>query len=134
VGACGPDGCFDQTTASEGGSFVSTRKFPNFIGWMSNPLFNIDPRSLTQIVPIFGNSCISENRALPDLNMQIYGPAISIALMDRCSVGMNQGGYAVAHIDRNDPTGSRVERLGLMRGEASGGTHEGFLNLGGFAQ
>jgi hypothetical protein len=33
----------------EGGPFASNRNFPNFIGFLSNPLQSIDPRSLTQI-------------------------------------------------------------------------------------
>jgi hypothetical protein len=29
--------------------------FDNFIGWISNPLQNIDPRALTELYPIFGS-------------------------------------------------------------------------------
>src|SRR5262245_54794223 len=37
--------------SSQGGRLTSNRDFPNFIGFLSNPLQNIDPRSLTQIWP-----------------------------------------------------------------------------------
>src|SRR4051812_38217980 len=33
----------------------NSRLFPNFIGFLSNPLQNIDPRALTQIWPMFGS-------------------------------------------------------------------------------
>src|SRR5437764_1327419 len=75
-------------------ALASNRSFPNFIGFLSNPLQNIDPRSLTQVVPIFGSSWVSTTPALPDLNAQIYGPAVSLALTDRLCVGVNQGGLA----------------------------------------
>lgn len=113
---------------------ASNRNFPNFIGFMSNPLQNIDPRSLTQIVPIFGSAWVATSAALPDLDMQVYGPAISLALTDRFCVGLNQGGYAFAHIDRNDPRRPLLARLARNRGREFGGTREGFLNLGGYAQ
>src|SRR5262245_56243418 len=67
------DGCGRERLASN-------RHFPNFIGFISNPLQNIDPRSLTQVVPIFGASWVVTTRALPDLDAQLYGPAISLAL------------------------------------------------------
>src|SRR5262245_12458080 len=63
--------------------FASNRNFPNFIGFMSNPLQNIDPRSLTQIVPIFGSAWVSTTPALPDGDFQLYGPALSLAVPDR---------------------------------------------------
>jgi hypothetical protein len=124
----------DCLTCEGGGALASNRKFSNFIGFMSNPLQNIDPRSLTQVVPIFLSSWVSNSGALPDLDAQVYGPAISLALTDRFSVGLNQGGYAFAHIDRNDPRGPLLDRLSRTRGQEFGGTREGFLNAGGFAQ
>src|SRR5262249_30979460 len=88
------------------------------IGFLSNPLQNIDPRSLTQIWPMFGSSWVTTSPRLPAADFQLYGAGLNLALTDRLSIGLNQGGYAVAHIDR---------RFG-------GGTREGWLNLGGFAQ
>ena len=69
---------------------------------MSNPLQNIDPRSLTQIVPIFLSGWVHADPALPNVDGQVYGPAISVALTDRLSVGINQGGYAHLDIDHGD--------------------------------
>ena len=116
------------------GRFASNRKFPNFIGWMSDPFENIDPRSLTQIQPIFGSFWLNTTQALPDANFQLYGPPISVALTDRLCVGVNQGGYAVIHGDRADPRGPLRDRLARTRGQEFGGTREGFLNVGAFAQ
>jgi hypothetical protein len=69
--------------------------------------------------------------------MQLYGPALTVALSDRLAVGLNQGGYAVAHFSRNPIDRERLERtdpLGRFRDVEAGGTREGWLNLGGFFQ
>ena len=113
---------------------ASNRNFSNFIGFISNPLQNIDPRSLTQVVPIFLGSQVSTGPALPDLSGQVYGPAFSLALTDRFSVGLNQGGFASINIDRNDPRFPLLNRLLRNRGQEFGGNRDGFLNLGGYAQ
>jgi hypothetical protein len=115
-------------------ALASNRNFPNFIGFISNPLQNIDPRSLTQVVPIFLGSHVSTSPALPDLNAQVYGPAFSMALTDRFSVGLNQGGFASLDIDRNDPRFPLLNRVLSNRGQEFGGNRTGFLNLGGYAQ
>jgi hypothetical protein len=119
---------------SERPPLASDREFSNFIGFMSNPLQNIDPRSLTQVVPLFLSSWVSTGPALPDLNAQAYGPAISVALTDRLSVGLNQGGYAFVHIDRADRRGPLRDLIARTRGDEFGGSREGFLNLGGYVQ
>ena len=50
--------------------------FPNFIGFMSDPIQNIDPRAVTEIIPIFGDAWVSaKNRFLPSGDLQVYGPA-----------------------------------------------------------
>jgi hypothetical protein len=113
---------------------ASDRSFSNFIGFMSNPLQNIDPRSLTQIQPIFLSSWVGPTGALPDANAQVLGPALNLALTDRLCVGINQGGYAFVHINRNDPRGPLLNFLAATRGSELGGTREGFLNMGGFGQ
>jgi hypothetical protein len=107
----------------EDGPLRSNRNFSNFIGFMSNPLENIDPRSLTQVWPIFLGSWVETPQALPNANAQIYGAGLNLALTDRLSVGLNQGGYAAIHIDR-----------GNFLGRNWGGSRTGWLNLGGFAQ
>jgi hypothetical protein len=101
---------------------------------MSDPLQNIDPRSLTQVVPLFVSSWVGTTPALPDLNGQVYGPAISLAISDRFSIGMNQGGYAVLHVDKNDRRAELLNQFAPNRGAEFGGTRDGFLNLGGYAQ
>lgn len=88
-----------------GGSLASNRNFPNFIGFMSNPLQNIDPRSLTQIWPMFGSVWTSTSPPLPDANFQLVGPGLNVALSERLSFGLNQGGYAWAQINRRDAAG-----------------------------
>jgi hypothetical protein len=34
-------------------------------------------------------------------DMQVYGPAMTVALSERLAVGLNQGGYADTHLSRN---------------------------------
>jgi hypothetical protein len=113
---------------------ASNHDFSNFIGFMSNPLQNIDPRSLTQIQPIFLSGWVHTDPALPNLDGQVYGPAISVALTDRLCVGMNQGGYAHLDIDRGDRRAPLLNALAATRGQEFGGGRDGFLNVGGFAQ
>src|SRR5205085_2527276 len=114
-----PDWADAQSTGGRE-MLASNRNFPNFIGFLSNPLQNIDPRSLTQVVPIFASAWVSGGRALPDFDAQVYGPGLSLALTDRFSVGLNQGGLAFAHIDRNDRRGPLRGRLRRNRGEEFG--------------
>jgi hypothetical protein len=95
------------------GFLTGNHNFPRFIGFVGNPLFNIDPRAVTEIVPLFDTVSVSTSRFLPDGNAQIYGPAVTVALSDRLSIGMNQGGYVVSDFAKN---------------------REGLLNLGGFLQ
>jgi len=102
---------YEAQATGAGGPLASNRNFPNFIGFLSNPLQNIDPRSLTQVVRSSAAPGYPPPPPSPDLDAQIYGPAISLALTDRLSVGLNQGGYAVAHIDRNDRRGPIRDRL-----------------------
>lgn len=78
---------------------------------MSNPLQNIDPRSLTQVVPLFTSAWIRNSGALPDLDGQSYGPQFSLAITDRFSVGLNQGGLAFVHIDRVDARRPLINRI-----------------------
>src|SRR5438067_1911189 len=55
----------DTPSESSRYPLASNRNFPNFIGFMSNPLQSIDPRSLTQIWPTFGTTSVSTTPALP---------------------------------------------------------------------
>jgi hypothetical protein len=111
-------------------SLTSNQNFPDFIGFMTNPLQAIDPRALTQIWPIFMSSWFDPVGQLPGGNAQVYGAGINVALTDRFSVGMNQGGAAVINFNRlAGPFNAVDERLNAYRG-----THAGWINLGGFAQ
>ncbi|HEY1861908.1 MAG TPA: hypothetical protein VGG61_16220 [Gemmataceae bacterium] len=125
----------DGGSESAGGRFSGNHNFDNFIGWMDNPVQNIDPRAVTEIVPIFGSSWFSPSRPLPSGNAQVYGPALSVALSERFCVGLNQGGYAVADFNGRQ-SGFFTDRFGRIhnRLEAATGQREGWLNTGGFAQ
>lgn len=87
--------------------------FPNFIGWVSNPSKGIDPRSLTQLWPVFASASTNSTGPLPGGDVQLYGAGLSIALTERLEIGLNNGGYAVGHFDKS---------------------RHGWLNTGGFVQ
>jgi hypothetical protein len=91
----------------------SDRGFPGFIGWMSNPEYNIDPRSLSQIFPLYLGAWTDKFKALPAGNFQLPGAGLSLALTERLSMGFNRGGWTVADFGRQ---------------------REGWLDLGGYAQ
>jgi hypothetical protein len=56
--------CAPQVTMPDGGSaegrLAGNHAFPGFIGFLSNPLQNIDPRAVNEIYPIFGSAWTSE--------------------------------------------------------------------------
>ncbi len=125
---------YAQPNASGSGFLTGNRNFPNFIGFLSNPLQSIDPRAVTELWPLFGSAWASgKNNLLPSGNMQSYGAGLNLALTDRLSIGLNQGGYAVANFDVDRQT--LRGRLGLpVREVDRGGQRMGWLNLGGFVQ
>ncbi|HLN29695.1 MAG TPA: hypothetical protein VK395_18260 [Gemmataceae bacterium] len=98
---------------SQDGLFPSDRAFPGFIGFLSNPTRNFDPRSLTQLWPLFVSEWTDSFRPLPGGDIQAYGAGISVALTDRLCAGLSNGGYAVGHYNQE---------------------REGWANLGGFVQ
>jgi len=106
---------FSELSAGQkpGGFLTSNANFPNFIGFLSNPIQNIDPRSLTEFYPIFFSNWPSAFRPLPSGDVQLYGAGLTVAVTDRLAVGLNQGGYAYSDFAK---------------------TRQGWLNLGGFAQ
>jgi len=109
-------GLFSDTGAEgkPGGFLTGNHNFPRFIGFISNALQNIDPRSVTELNPIFMSNWTSAFPPLAnDGNVQLYGASLTVAVTDRLAVGLNQGGYAV--------TDYRKSR-------------DGWVNLGGFAQ
>src|SRR5262245_51464305 len=104
---------------------------------MSNPLQNIDPRAVTAIYPIFGSAWFSNTAPIPDGDLQLYGAALTLALSDRFAMGLNQGGYAAAHLSRNATQRASLialDPLGQFRDVENGGERKGWLNLGGFFQ
>jgi hypothetical protein len=128
------------------GFLVGNRDFQNFIGFISNPVQSIDPRSTTEIVAMFGSGWITANdvtlpsgktldrSVLPSGNMQVYGGGpMAIALTDRLCIGLNDGGYAVA--DFSSDRQRILQKLGLpVPNRDLGGQREGWLNLGGYVQ
>ncbi|MGL4551082.1 MAG: hypothetical protein ACRC33_07835 [Gemmataceae bacterium] len=112
---------------------AGTQGFSNFIGFMSNPVQNIDPRSLTQIFPIFLGVKTDEFGPLPAADFQVYGAGISVALTDRLSVGLNQGGFAAVHTGPVNARRRIGERVAARRGLGND-SRTGFLNTGGFVQ
>src|SRR5262249_27071255 len=66
---------------------VGTRDFPNFIGFLSNPIESIDPRAVTEIYPVFGSAWANGNGPLQSrAELQLYGAGITVALSDRLAV------------------------------------------------
>jgi hypothetical protein len=125
----------DEPAAAGGKPLAGNHNFPNFINWISNPLQNIDPRAVTAIYPIFGSAWFSSAAPLPDGDMQLYGPALTVALSERFAVGLNQGGFAAVHLNRNQREQlALLDPLGRFRDVEAGGLRTGWLNLGGFAQ
>src|SRR5262249_14288148 len=118
-----------------GDGLAGTHDFDNFIGFMSNPLFNIDPRAVTELYPLTGATWVSPIPALPRGSIWIPPIAgLTVALSDRLAVGLNQGGYATADFN-GDRHGLYRDRFGVLHDRAGfAGDHEGWLNLGFFAQ
>ncbi len=115
--------------------FAGNHEFDNFIGFLSNPLQNIDPRAMTAIWPIYIGNWFTTTPALPDGNVHMPGAGLYVALSDRLSFGINQGGYGWAYLNRDAPSGPFVDRLGKLRNRREfGGQREGWLNIGGFVQ
>jgi hypothetical protein len=122
---------------SWGDRLSGNHNFANFINWMSNPLFNIDPRAMTAVYPLFGSAWVSNTPPIPNNDMQVYGPAITVALSDRFAMGLNQGGYAALHPSHNPADRQRLfeqDPQGLFRDVETSGERKGWLNLGGFFQ
>ena len=96
-----------------GSCLTGNHNFPNFIGYMSNPLFGIDPWALTKITPLNDIAWITASGRLPGGTIEIPGAILDVALSERLAVGLTQGGYAWADLHQE---------------------REGWLNLGGYAQ
>jgi hypothetical protein len=125
---------FNCCQQDDGNGFLTgNHNFANFIGFMGNPLMAIDPRAKTDMYPIFDSVWVKSFPALPSGNIQLYGAGLDVAVSDRLSFGLNQGGYAVANFQRRtfDPfLTNLLTRLDRDRG----GDRDGWLNLGGYGQ
>src|SRR5262249_6235250 len=118
-----------------GGSASGLRGFSNFIGWMGNPVQNIDPRALTELYPIFLSVWTKEAGLLPSANAQVYGAGLTVALSDRFAAGLNQGGFADVHLSKKDfPRLAALDPTGRFANVEMGGNRSGWLNVGGFFQ
>jgi len=114
---------------------TGNRNFSNFIGFLSNPLQNIDPRAVTEVYPIFGSAWTSEAGPVPRSDFQLYAAGLTVALSDRFAIGLNQGGYADVHLSRRQfDRLARLDPQGRFRDVEAGGDRSGWLNLGGFFQ
>lgn len=113
---------------------AGNHNFDNFIGFMSNPILNIDPRAVTELWPIWGVTRVSSTRVLPTVTVwPMPSAGINVAIGERFSFGLNQGGYVLAEFNRESTT--FVDRQGRTRTLAEfSGTRQGWLDLGGFAQ
>jgi hypothetical protein len=126
--------CAAGESDAPGGFLDGNHHFDNFIGFMSNPLQNIDPRAATEVIPLYESGWITSRGALASGNLQVVGPGINVALSERLAVGLNQGGYAVADFDSRD-NGRFRDRFGILRSRRPfAGQREGWLNFGGYAQ
>jgi hypothetical protein len=95
---------------------VSDHPFGSFVGFMSNPLQNIDPRAVNEIYPIFASAWTSEAGPVPSSDFQLYGAGLTIAPTDRLAIGLNQGGYADVHLSTEDANLlTAVGQLGRQR-------------------
>ena len=98
----------------DSGFLTGNRNFQNFIGFISNPLQSIDPRAVTEICPLYLNNWISTGvKLIPGGDAQVTGPMLSVAVSDRLSMGLNQGGYAILEFKKE---------------------RQGWLDFGGFVQ
>jgi hypothetical protein len=115
-------------------SLNGTQAFDHFIGFISNPTYNIDPRALSELYPVFASGWASGNGPLlPNANAQIYGAGLTVALSDRLAIGLNQGGYGVININSNLASALAARGLPVPNRDLAG-QREGWLNLGGFVQ
>jgi hypothetical protein len=118
----------DQGSGTGRGFLSSDRAFPNFIGYISNPTKAIDPRSLTQLLPIYDYISLSaiqkttrgigplaprDLTLLPAGEINIVGPALSIAVTERLNIGITSGGPAITSYPNR---------------------HQGWFDIGGYAQ
>jgi hypothetical protein len=80
---------------------------------MSNPTRNIDPRSISDLYPIFAYAWTDRFLLMPPGQISAYGAGLNLALTERFCVGLTDGSPLWAHFNRQ---------------------RTGWANLGGFGQ
>jgi hypothetical protein len=86
------------------------------------------------LYPLFGSAYIDATPALPSGNFQVYAVGITVALSERLAIGLNNGGYAVADLNKGG-NGFFQDRFGHVFNRLDfSGQREGWINFGGFAQ
>jgi hypothetical protein len=102
-----------DSNANKGGFLTGDKCFPRFIGFVSNPSLSVDPRSLTQLYPMYINTSMSAIRPFPAGSINAAGPGLNLALSERLNIGVTKGAYVWTDFRK---------------------TREGWLDLGGYAQ
>jgi hypothetical protein len=95
-GQCGEffDNCGQAMTAGNRNLFQSDHCFDNFISPVTNPFFFEDPRSLTEIRPIFMyQSTPGSNYIFRGGDVEWFGMQARVALTDRLSFIMSEFGF-----------------------------------------
>ena len=101
-------GVSDSLTAEEGspdapycdycsscldGPFRSDREFDSFIEPISNPIWAMDPRSMTRARFVFLNQMIPAKSVIGKGDLQVYALQLSVALNERWSIIATKDGY-----------------------------------------
>src|SRR5262249_10552074 len=69
----------EGTAGGQGDLLSGNHNFPNFIGFMSDPIQSIDPRAVTAIYPIFGAAWTSADPPLPPARILVAAPPTTVA-------------------------------------------------------
>jgi hypothetical protein len=121
--------------SSQGDPLAGNHNFPNFIGWMSNPVQSVDPRAITAIYPIFGAYWTSADPPIPSARVLAFGPAITVALGERLSFGLDDGALVNLNLSKNDQGRlAALDPQGRFRNIEAGRNQTGITDLGGFLQ
>lgn len=100
--ALSPSFSVEETTPIVGGAdaeargfLQSDRAFEGFIGPISNPILTKDPRSLTEIRPLFISNKIDPASPFGSGSFQVYALQLRLALTERLTFIADKDGYAV---------------------------------------
>jgi len=125
----------EGTAGGQGDLLSGNHNFPNFIGFMSDPIQSIDPRAVTAIYPIFGAAWTSADPPIPGARILVGAPAITVALGERFSFGLDDGALVNVDLSKNDRGRlAALDPLGRFSKAEAGGSHTGISDLGGFFQ